>query len=112
MMQEPVQPLSLLRVRPIGMMHMVDEGENDEKIICVHLEDPEYRVYKHHSELPEHRLAELKRFFLDYKVLEGKEVHVGDFADPDEAKDAIKHAMRLYDEHFAHEGHTSGAKAN
>ena len=28
-MQEPVQPLSILRARPIGMMHMVDEGEND-----------------------------------------------------------------------------------
>jgi inorganic pyrophosphatase len=38
-MQEPVQPLSILRARPIGMMHMVDEGQNDEKIICVHLDD-------------------------------------------------------------------------
>jgi inorganic pyrophosphatase len=104
LMQEPVQPLSLLRVRPIGMMHMVDEGENDEKIICVHLEDPEYRVYEHHSELPEHRLSELRRFFQDYKVLEGKEVTVGDFSDPDEAKDAVRHAMRLYTEQFAPEG--------
>jgi inorganic pyrophosphatase len=43
LMQEPVQPLSILRARPIGMMHMIDEGENDEKIICVHLDDPEYR---------------------------------------------------------------------
>ena len=31
LMQEPVQPLSILRARPIGMMHMVDEGENDDK---------------------------------------------------------------------------------
>jgi inorganic pyrophosphatase len=108
LMQEPVQPLSILRARPIGMMHMVDEGENDEKIICVHLDDPEYRSYGHHSELPEHRLAELRRFFQDYKVLEGKEVDVGDFSDPDEAKDAVRHAMRLYDEHFA--GSTPGAK--
>ena len=104
LMQEPVQPLSLLNVRPIGMMHMVDEGEDDEKIICVHLDDPEYRAYKHHRELPEHRLAELRRFFLDYKVLEGKEVNVGDFSDPDEAKDAVRHAMRLYAEQFAPEG--------
>ncbi len=100
-MQEPVQPLSILRARPIGMMHMVDDGENDEKIICGHLDDPEYLSYKHHRELPEHRLIELQRFFLDYKVLEGKEVDVGDFANPEEAMDAIRHAMRLYDEHFA-----------
>jgi hypothetical protein len=41
-------------------------------------------------------------------VLEGKEVDVGDFSDPEEAKDAVRHAMRLYDEHFA--GSTPGAK--
>jgi len=109
LMQEPVQPLSILRARPIGMMEMIDEGENDEKIICVHLDDPEYRSYENHSELPEHRLNELRRFFQDYKVLEGKEVKVGDFSEPDEAKDAVRNAMRLYDEHFAQASHTSGA---
>jgi inorganic pyrophosphatase len=83
------------------MMHMVDEGESDEKIICVHLDDPEYRSYEHHSQLPEHRLAELRRFFQDYKALEGKEVDVGDFSDPQEAKDAVRYAISLYDEHFA-----------
>ncbi len=69
-LQEPVQPLSILRARPIGMMHMVDEGQNDEKIIYVHLDDPEYMSYEHFEELPEHRLTELRRFFQDYKVLE------------------------------------------
>lgn len=98
LMQEPVQPLSVMLVRPIGMMHMVDEGENDEKIICVPLEDPEYRSYTRYSELPEHRLDELKSFFEDYKKLENKEVNVEDFADADEAMDAIRHAMKLYEE--------------
>jgi inorganic pyrophosphatase len=64
-MQEPVQPLSILRARPIGVMHMVDEGQNDEKIFCVHLDDPEYMSYEHLEELPEHRLIELQRFFQD-----------------------------------------------
>jgi inorganic pyrophosphatase len=58
--------------------------------------------------LPDHRLAELQRFFQDYKVLEGKEVDVGDFSDPEEAKDAVRHAIRLYDECF---GHAPGTKA-
>jgi inorganic pyrophosphatase len=107
LMQEPVQPLSILRARPIGMMEMIDEGESDEKIICVHLDDPEFRSYEHHSDLPEHRLNELQRFFQDYKVLEGKEVKVGEFSDPKEAKGAIRHAMELYDEHFASSAHTT-----
>ena len=44
-------------------------------------------------------------------MLEGKEVDVGDFSDPEEARDAIRHAMRLYDEHFDQSNHASGAKA-
>lgn len=99
-MQEPVQALSVLRARPVGMMHMVDEGQNDEKIICIHLDDPEYRDIDHFEQLPEHRLTELRRFFQDYKVLEGKEVDVGNFDGPEKAREAIEHAMDLYEEHF------------
>ncbi len=100
-MQEPVQPLSILRARPIGMMHMVDEGQNDEKIICVHLDDPEYMSYERFDALPEHRLRELQRFFQDYKVLEGKEVDVGNFSNPEEAVGAVRYAMDLHEKHFA-----------
>ncbi len=100
LMQEPVQPLSILKARPIGMMHMVDEGENDEKIICVHLDDPEYKEFEHYDELPEHRLDELQRFFEDYKALEDKEVDVGHFSEPPEAVEAVRHAMNLYEKQF------------
>ena len=41
MMQEPVVPMCFLRVRPIGVMHMIDQKEQDDKIIAVHLDDPE-----------------------------------------------------------------------
>jgi inorganic pyrophosphatase len=103
-MQEPVQALSIMRVRPIGMMHMVDEGQNDEKIICVHLDDPEYHNFDHYEQLPSHRILELQRFFEDYKVLEGKHVDVGDFEGPEEAIDAVRHAMELYEKQFARAG--------
>ncbi|MBA3424281.1 MAG: inorganic diphosphatase [Rubrobacteraceae bacterium] len=100
LMQEPVQPLSLLRVRPIGMMPMVDDGENDEKIICVHLDDPEYMAFEHYDELPQHRLNELQRFFQDYKKLEQKEVNVGGMSGPEDARDTVLHAMELYQKQF------------
>ena len=103
-MQEAVQALSIMRVRPIGMMHMVDEGQDDEKIICVHLDDPEYRDFEHYEQLPPHRMDELQRFFQDYKVLEGKEVDVGHFEGPEEAIDAVRHAMELYEKQFARTG--------
>lgn len=100
LMQEPVQPLSIVRARPIGMMSMIDQGQRDEKIICVHLDDPEYRVYRHIDELSPHRLEELKRFFQDYKVLERKEVRVHEFVGPREAVEAVRASMDLYRERF------------
>lgn len=105
LMQEPVVPLSILRVRPIGMMRMQDQGENDEKIICIHLDDPEYRGFTHIDQLPGHRLQELRRFFEDYKKLEEKEVLVQDFQGPDEAAAVVGHAMALYGALFSYLQH-------
>ena len=98
LMQEPVLPLSLLAVRPIGLLPMVDEGENDENIICVHVDDPEYKTYNHVSEFPEHRLNEIKQFFKEYKNLEDKEVEVGDISGPEEAMEYVQRAINLYKE--------------
>ena len=50
-------------------MKMSDQGEMDDKIIAVHANDPEYAHYGSISELPPHRMAEVKRFFEDYKAL-------------------------------------------
>jgi inorganic pyrophosphatase len=101
LMQETVAPLSLLRARPIGMMNMVDQGQNDEKIICIHLDDPAFTNYWHIKELPEHRLRELKRFFEDYKKLENKDVLVQDFLGPERAMEVIQEAIVRYREAFA-----------
>jgi inorganic pyrophosphatase len=102
LMQEPVAPLSILRVRPIGLMVMVDQGENDEKIICVHLDDPEYRDFTHISELQPHRMIEVKRFFEDYKTLEHKDVKVEEFLGPEEARKVVTHGAQLYSKLFAY----------
>ncbi len=101
-MAEPVVPLSILRVRPIGVMNMLDQGENDEKIICIHLDDPEYRDFTSISELPHHRLDELQRFFKDYKKLEKKEVVVEDFQGPEDARKVVHKSMRLYQKMFSY----------
>ena len=96
LMQEPVVPLALLRVAPIGMMDMLDQGQHDEKIICAHLDDPEYAEFENIRDLPMHRLRELRRFFEDYKKLERKEVRVTDFFGPREARETVRDAMERY----------------
>ena len=101
LMQEPIQPMSLLEVRPIGLLPMVDEGENDENILCVHVEDPQYEAFTHVNELPEHRLNEIKQFFKEYKNLEGKEVEVGEISGPEVAFEYIRRAMERYKKQFS-----------
>lgn len=76
---------------------MLDDGQEDAKIIAIHLDDPAFNDYWHIKELPDHRLRELKRFFQDYKALEDKTVRVQDFFGPDRAKDVIRESIERYD---------------
>jgi len=98
--QEAVDPLSILRARAIGMMSMVDDEEEDAKLICIHMDDPAFNDYWHIKELPDHRLRELKRFFQDYKKLEDKDVRVQDFFGPDRAKTVLLDSIEQYNEHI------------
>ncbi|CAN7097183.1 unnamed protein product [Brassica rapa subsp. narinosa] len=92
-MQEPVLPGCFLRARAIGLMPMIDQGEKDDKIIAVCVDDPEYKHYTDIKELPPHRLSEIRRFFEDYKKNENKEVAVNDFLPSENAIEAIQYSM-------------------
>jgi inorganic pyrophosphatase len=94
--QVPLAPLSIARARAIGVMKMVDERGEDDKIIAVHIDDPQVAHYRDLSELPPHVLAEVKRFFLDYKVLEKKAVMIEDPLGHEEAERVIEESLRLY----------------
>mmetsp|Transcript_15479 Transcript_15479/g.33585 ORF Transcript_15479/g.33585 Transcript_15479/m.33585 type:complete len:198 (+) Transcript_15479:76-669(+) len=100
LMQESVVPMCFLRVKPIGVMQMLDQGEKDDKIIAVHADDPEFRGFTDISQLPPHRLAEIKRFFEDYKKNEHKEVFVDEFLGADEAKKIILESLNMYQDHY------------
>jgi inorganic pyrophosphatase len=96
--QEPVLPLCILRARAIGVLGMRDEKGQDDKIIAIHVDDPEYEHYRDVSALPPHRLRELERFFLDYKVLENKAVNVEALRGRLDAEQVVRDAVRLYRE--------------
>src|SRR5277367_1196550 len=94
--QEAVVPLTLIHARVIGLMIMIDTGKRDHKIISVATEDPEFNIYQEAHEMPEHRLAMLRRFFLDYKQLEGKAVEVDEIRPSKEAYPVINDALARY----------------
>jgi inorganic pyrophosphatase len=99
--QEPVVPLCILRARAIGVLTMSDDKGPDDKIIAVHLDDPEYAHYGEVTDLPPHRVKEIQRFFLDYKVLENKGVDVERIRGRGAAEQVIRDAARLYRDHVA-----------
>ena len=94
--QEPVVPMTLVNARAIGVMTMLDSGKRDHKILAVAVDDPEYAGFSEASELPPHRLAMLRRFFQDYKILEGKSVEVDDFQPAGVALPIINDALERY----------------
>jgi inorganic pyrophosphatase len=94
--QEPLLPLTLVSARAIGLMTMVDSGKRDHKILAVAINDPEFNVFREASELPPHRLAMLRRFFQDYKQLEGKSVEVEDFQSAGTAIPVIEDSLERY----------------
>ena len=95
--QVPVTPLTIMHARTIGLMSMIDSGTIDHKIIAVATADPEYNSYHEASELPPHKLAMVKRFFQDYKKLEGKVVEVDDIQPAAVAYPVIEQALARYD---------------
>ncbi len=97
-MQDPTFPGCVIEARPIGLMRMLDKGEQDDKVLAVPTEDPRFRDVKDLDDVPKHLLDEIAHMFSEYKTLEGKETEVQGWEGADAAKEAIVHAMELYEE--------------
>ena len=69
-----VIPMSIVEAKVIGVMHMVDNGEQDDKIIAVAKNDMSVNHIDELESLPPHAMKEIVRFFQDYKALEKKDV--------------------------------------
>jgi inorganic pyrophosphatase len=94
---EPVVPLSIMRARAIGVMRMKDGGEEDDKIIAVHIDDPAVNGFRDIAELQPHAVQEIARFFKDYKALEpGKTIAIEQMGDAVQATKAVREAIALY----------------
>ena len=95
---EKLFPLTILTVRPIGVLEVIDGGARDSKIIGVSVDDPFYNSYYDTSDLPKHIFDEIKNFFDVYKKLEGSKLLTGEIEGADKAKEAIARCIKLYEE--------------
>ncbi len=95
----PVQPGSVIRCRPVGVLNMEDEAGGDAKLVAVPHDKltTTYQNVKEITDLPELLRDQIKHFFENYKTLEpGKWVKVQGWDNAAAAKKAIEDAIKAY----------------
>lgn len=92
----------ILSARVVGGLHMIDEGEADDKIISVLSNDQYYKDVNDIGDLPEIIIERLRHYFGTYKMIPGQklDVNVERVYDKKEAFNVIKAAMEDYDDMF------------
>ena len=97
---ESIEPMTLVRAYPIGVISMVDNGRQDEKIIAIPFNDPNYNHYTDIDQLPAHIFEEMRHFFAVYKNLENKTTAVNEVSPKSVAVKIIENGINSYIETF------------
>jgi len=93
---EPTFPGCRIRIRPIGVFLMEDQGDADHKVIAVPAGDPRWGDVADIGDLSGHLKLELEHFFSVYKDLEGKKTAVLGWSGADQAGRIIEAAREAY----------------
>ncbi len=72
LVSEPTFPGCRIRIRPVGLFLMEDQGDPDHKVIGVPVGEPVWAGVESLADLPPHLLKEIEHFFTVYKDLEEK----------------------------------------
>ncbi len=97
----PLVPGILVRVRPVGIMNMIDSGDADDKVIAVPVDDPRWDDVIDINDVNPHTKKEIEHFYSTYKKLQNKEVSVNGFKGKADAQAAFERGIELYNEKFA-----------
>jgi inorganic pyrophosphatase len=93
---EDIPPMTICDARAVGVMTMIDQGQPDHKVVAVLVQDPIYGERYKLDDFPRHMMKMLKRFFEDYKQLEGKEVAVEELQPANVAHSIIEDSLARY----------------
>jgi len=88
----------LVRARPVAIMHMIDSGEGDDKVIAVPCDDPRWNGVKDLADVNPHTLKEIEHFYSTYKQLQNKVVAISGFGGKEDAEAAYERACKMYSE--------------
>ena len=94
-------PGVLVKVRPVGVMNVLDSGEGDDKLIAVPKEDPRFEHILDIGDVNKHTLKEIRHFFETYKELQGKKVVVHGNKHKAEAESIFEEGVKAYLEKYS-----------
>jgi inorganic pyrophosphatase len=96
LVEDPTFTGCVVEVRPIGVLNMVDQEQNDQKIIAVRNPDPLYQQVHTLDQIYPHLRRAVEHFFNIYKELEGRETSTLGWGDPIEARNVIVESRKAY----------------
>ncbi len=93
----PLFPGVGVKVRPVGVFNMTDDGGPDAKIIAVQAKDQRCAWIQDVNDIPEYTRKEIEHFFEHYKDLEpGKWVKTEGWGNAAEAEEIIAAGVAAY----------------
>ncbi|MBS9405281.1 inorganic diphosphatase [Halomonas sp. TRM85114] len=97
--RDPIYPGAVIKVKAIGVLRMLDDGETDDKIIAVPADDvdPTFAEIDEMDDLPAMEVERLNAFFRVYKDLpDGGDIELDGFGDASKARDILSSAFEAY----------------
>jgi inorganic pyrophosphatase len=89
-------PGVVIKARPVGVLRMHDDKGQDDKVLCVAADDPNYQHVNDLKDLPPHFMKEVEHFFLTYKDLEEKDVHTDGWEGREAAQAFVKQCIEAF----------------
>ncbi len=96
----PLVPGVVANARPVGIIHMVDGGDGDAKILAVPTHDPRFDHVQDLKDINKHTLKEIEHFFLTYKKIQDKEVTIDGMDGKIMAQQAFEKGIELYKQKY------------
>ena len=97
----PLYPGILVNARPVAIMHMIDGGEGDDKVIAVPVGDPRWSEVHDLVDINKHTVKEIEHFFATYKKIQNKTVEISGFEGKDAAIAGVLKSIELYKKEFS-----------
>jgi inorganic pyrophosphatase len=96
LVDEPSFTGCLMDVRPVGVLHMIDESEKDQKVLAVPNRNPRFDSIHTIDQVFPHSLKEIEYFFSIYKELQNVKTKIKGWGGPREVRKMIAESRQHY----------------